>query len=100
MENNIHFIGAEPLDAEILRKIKEHGYTDKDLLGFYFVRVIPQWKRQGRNFKNIEKDFKEYIARTSHNCGIKTAFTYHEFLVWYQKNQGTKSDFNPIDEEN
>ena len=41
--NGVDFVGGEPTDFDILDKFKAEGLTVKDLMGFYFLRKIPQW---------------------------------------------------------
>jgi hypothetical protein len=39
---------GEADDAEIRRRVLAAGYSDADLLGFYTLRMIPQWSRERR----------------------------------------------------
>lgn len=40
-------VGGEPSDADVRRIAATHGVSKVDLLGFYVLRVVPQWQSQG-----------------------------------------------------
>ena len=42
------FSGGEPTDADVLRTVKATGMSATDLFGFYVLRQIEQWEREGR----------------------------------------------------
>ncbi len=44
----IPFYGGEPADADVLRGTLAQGYAARDLIGFYLVRMIPVWARNGK----------------------------------------------------
>lgn len=39
-------VGGEPSDADVRRSAAARGVSDEDLLGFYVLRVVPQWQSQ------------------------------------------------------
>lgn len=39
-------IGGEPSDSDVRRIVARRGISDEDLLGFYVLRVVPQWLSQ------------------------------------------------------
>lgn len=45
-------IGGEPSDADVRRIAATSGVSDEDLLGFYVLRVVPQWMSQ-REFDDL-----------------------------------------------
>lgn len=45
-------IGGEPSDADVRRIAATRGVSDEDLLGFYVLRVVPQWLSQ-REFDDL-----------------------------------------------
>ena len=59
---------GEPKEKTIALKLEEAGFSRQDLVGFYLVRIIPQWRRRGTlrkpklrsklktNSRNIEKE--------------------------------------------
>ena len=46
-------VGGEPSDADVRRIAATRGVSDEDLLGFYVLRVIPQWLSQ-REFDDLK----------------------------------------------
>jgi hypothetical protein len=46
-------LGGEPQDADVHRSAADLGVTDEDLLGFYVLRVVPQWVSQ-KEFDDLE----------------------------------------------
>jgi len=45
-------VGGEPSDADVRRIAATRGVSDEDLLGFYVLRVVPQWLSQ-REFDDL-----------------------------------------------
>lgn len=52
-EKKIPFFAGEPDDKDILQGLKDKGFTELDLIGFYTVRQIPQWVREKEDKKGI-----------------------------------------------
>ena len=48
IENRIPFSGGEPSDSIILAGMKDKGYSAKDVIAFYLLLAIPQWRREGK----------------------------------------------------
>lgn len=100
-EKKSNFISGEPTDTELLKSIQEYGYTTRDLVGFYFVRKIPQWKRQ----KNInQSDFLKLalpqLERYRKRIDPQTQFAFSDFESWYTEKMSTPKnymDFNNND---
>ena len=40
--------GGEPDDGELLVRVLQRGHSHEDLLGFYTLRLVPQWIREER----------------------------------------------------
>lgn len=77
------FISGEPLDSEIREKLVTKGYLEQDLLGFYMVRKIPQYKREGNSAPLDEKLIGPRLEKYKKNMGASVQFGYREFLKWY-----------------
>jgi len=45
-------VGGEPSDSDVRRIAATRGVSDEDLLGFYVLRVVPQWLSQ-REFDDL-----------------------------------------------
>lgn len=48
-------LGGEPSDADVRRVVTGLGVADEDLLGFYVLRVVPQWVSQ-KKFDDLTND--------------------------------------------
>jgi len=89
----ILFVGGEPDDIYVLEEIKKVGYTTNDLLGFYFVRQIPQFRRgKSLESKSAQKIFEEYLRSARHSLQLPSdhRFSYLEFVKWYKENNKKK----------
>ncbi len=53
VEAGSKLLGGEPDDADVRRMTSRLGVTDQDLLGFYVLRVVPQWLSQ-KKFDDLE----------------------------------------------
>jgi hypothetical protein len=89
---------GEPSEAEILNTIKAHGYSIQDLLGFYIVRQIPSWKREGLFHGNgIKKLIEARLVSYRRDLGLTEKFDYRDFETWYRKNMQNPADFATIE---
>lgn len=88
----IPFVGGEPSDKNIYNEVKTKGYTANDLLGFYTLRQIPQWKRLSKLQNNLQHQINQYINYEAKNMSVNTHFNYLEFERWYKLKSG--KDFN------
>jgi hypothetical protein len=96
------FAGAEPEDTELLSRVTALGYTREDLLGFFFLRQIPQMLRDGTLAKEgPEKSYDELMEIDRRSLGLSPgdAPTYARFLAWYRGKMGTDPDLAPRDYE-
>jgi hypothetical protein len=60
---NSKLLGGEPEDEDVRRIATRLGVDDQDLLGFYVLRVVPQWVSQ-KKFDNLEsRDASDLINR-------------------------------------
>ena len=88
-KQNIPFIGAEPDESEIEAEVVKAGYTKQDLLLFYFVRQIPEFRREHKlknsNIESLSEDFMQYWTKA---LNVSQMPTYQSFLSWYQEKNG------------
>jgi hypothetical protein len=97
LKKNRAVISGEPSSSEILSAIEAAGFQDVDLLGFYIVRAIPQWKRQGTFKTNIESaKFEEQIQRFRHRLSISSDFSFSDFEKWYKDRMKTSASYRSI----
>lgn len=101
LEHGIPFIGAEPTDREVFEEVKRNGYTLNDFLSFYFVRQIPQFRRQGVMETKVINLFNEFMLEIHKELGLfnYAEFGFSDFLKWYSEKNGEKFDPEKIDTE-
>lgn len=89
-DTKIPFVGGEPSDLFILKRIEAQKYSVNDLLSFNFVRRMPQINRSGElNAKSVESSYNEYIKAKAQTLEYKgPTYTFQEFKKWYRDKQG------------
>lgn len=93
VKNGVPFFGGEPNDKEIYSSIKKQGYEAIDLIGFNFVRRLPQLRRQGKvkDMRNLQSEFEWYAESKALDFGIENfSFSFKDFEKWYRLKQGKK----------
>lgn len=102
-ERGIPFIGGEPDERTLVVAARNHGFTAEDLLGFYFVRQVPQLRRDSAlEEKGLEASFRVVIAAMAKRAGLDDAgahFSLDQFRDWYQNKQGKTFDAAAMDDE-
>lgn len=84
LETKTHFLSGEPTDRDVTKFVVESGYDKADLIGFYLLRKIPQWKRQNKNNKaEIENLATEQLERYRNRIDPNISFSMKEFKAWY-----------------
>ena len=85
-EKHIPFVGGEPDHKDIYLNLRQKGYSDIDVVGFYLVLQIPQWVREKENKDNLlERKAPSFIA---HYCKIFSSVTcprLEKIKQWYFK---------------
>lgn len=102
LKRNIMFTGGEPSETQILSAVTSQGYSAADLLNFYFVRQIPQLKRDQTPKKvTIQVAFLDFMRRVAPQLGIpKTEIpTLSEFKNWYREKNKRNFSLSNIDSE-
>lgn len=93
-EGGTAFLSGEPTEQEIAKIITEQGYDKKDLVGFYLVRKVPQWKRQKKLKRTeIEKLAAEQFERYRKRIDPKLDFTFEDFKRWYSSKMSKPKDY-------
>lgn len=90
----VPFIGGEPGDGVVVQSLLDQGYSYQDLLGFYFLRQVPQYLRAGR-LGDEEEQFAGFISSLREEMKVPASleFSYSDFLGWYQERN--LEPFNP-----
>lgn len=91
LAQDVPFIGGEPTDQEIRDGVVSGAIEPRDLLYYFVVRQIPQWKRTG---EDQEQSFEELFTRCVdrdrrtldlHDVELADPAT---FAAWYEARNG------------
>ena len=104
----IPFRGAEPLDTDVIMETRAAGLSDRDLLGFYMLRQLPQMQRGGAyddlsdpRMEGVVADIAPYFADELGLAATEAEAldTMPEFAAWYADFNGEDfvSGFEPPD---
>lgn len=92
LQKKIPFRGIEPSDEEIYQALLKEKFTADDLIHYYFLRQVPQWKKAGTlNISAIKQTYKNFATGVAQKINVATVPTYMDFLKWYK--QKNKEDF-------
>ncbi len=95
--NGTPVIGGEPSDQDVYKALVSKGYSANDMIGFYFVRRIPQIRRSGevKDMASLERSFTNYSKAKARDVGIQNfKFSFEEFKDWYSTKQGKELGIN------
>lgn len=91
------YITGEPRNQQIKDEIVKEGYSAEDLLGFYLVRQIPQYRRQGDfDRKNFADRAEKQLRGFQYQLGTDLKFGFKEFDAWYSKHMTTPKSYLDI----
>jgi hypothetical protein len=91
---NATLLGGEPDETQVMERAAQFGVTRQDLVGFYTLRVVPQWLRDGSASAPMDPRLVPLIERQL--ARIKTMLgevdtgmsTYTEWAAWYRRTNG------------
>jgi hypothetical protein len=97
------FIGGEPDERAVAQALMLRGFTAEDVLGFYFVRQVPTFQRDGTLAeKGLDASFSMLTLIKGKQAGLEGAsasFSLDRFREWYAKQQGKPFDLETMDSE-
>ena len=99
-EKKIPFYAGEPDHQDIYKGLKEQGYSDLDVIGFYAIRQIPQWRRQHEEESNLLQ--KNIPGFANHYCkvfSVSKCPSLRDIQSWYQEKMGQKLTSHVSNEE-
>lgn len=96
-EAKIPFAGGEPRDEQVIPAMAKLGYDRRDLFNFYFVRRIPQYRREGRLGEPLAALHADYLK--SYPLFHGDGFTYEGFEAWYRERNGKKFALAAFDDD-
>ena len=91
------FSGGEPVDADVLRIVEAKGVSAEDLFGFYVLRQIEQWEREGKisnpTDPAIDKLIRDFAAGFQSSAGVSAqalsaVSTFEGWRAWYNSVNG------------
>ena len=89
-QQSARLFGGEPDDAEVKKLVANYGVNDRDLLGFYVLRTLPQWIGE-REIKDpadprLSSLVETALARQRDILKVpaSTLRGYAEWAAWYQ----------------
>lgn len=97
----IPFIGGEPEEEEVIREAREAGFSARDMAGFYFVRRIPQFVRDGSvGSASLGELYDAFVPWMRQELNLEPEdFGFREFLAWYENANGKTLDLQTFDSE-
>ena len=91
MQAGIPYIGGEPDDAQIVAQMAKKGYSDKDVMAFYLLRMMPHWVENHEispeNFDAKAQDYlntQAYYLDNNIPIPVEKRLTVAEFKAWYE----------------
>ena len=96
--NHFSFIGGEPDHSVIFKKCIELGYSSEDVLGFYLIRQVPQWRREGKLSQPFERLAEELIKIYQKQLKLPQ-YTTNSFYTWHLEKFKCFFDIEKINEE-
>jgi hypothetical protein len=95
---NVDYISGEPGEKIIKNQILKEGYSVKDLLGFYLVRQIPQFKRhQDFDLKRFPEKAERTLQNFRRQLSTDEKFEFSDFKSWYSLHMSKPTDFTQVE---
>ncbi len=98
----IPFFGGEPSEEEIRDSVVVDGMELRDLVYFYVVRQVPQWKRTGEDQEfSFEELFSKALAHYRRALSLEddTLDDPRAFEAWYRDRNGRPFRYEEITTE-
>ncbi len=93
-QRGLSMISGEPPEDEIAKKIEAANFTKADLVGFYLLRIIPQWKRRGEfEPTKIEEMISDQLSKYRKRVSLQEPFTIDDFKSWYRAKMGEQKPY-------
>lgn len=99
-ERKIPFFAGEPDHLDIYKGLKSDGFSDEDIISFYFARQIPQWIRQKEDAKTLlNKKGPGFLKYYCDRFLISSCPSVDQVKVWYKSKIGKQLDANVSNED-
>lgn len=84
VERGIPVMPAEPTDMDIFNGLKVHGVSPDDLVYFYLVRQIPQWRAQKLIDQSFKQKAEEFMDHYYEVIGMPKRSSFAAFEKWFR----------------
>jgi len=99
-KSGIPFAYAEPSPAQIRDRLRERGYDAHDLIFFYGLRQIPQWKRAGTiGEKALREKLTSALPAFARELETREALTLADFEALHRTRLGKPFRAEAVDTE-
>lgn len=97
------YMGGEPDEPAVAAAVLAQGFKAEDLLGFYMVRQIPQYRSEGtlakRGLDGSFLDVMQWMGREAGLQEVASRLSLAWFRDWYREHQGHAFDADTMDPE-
>lgn len=100
IQNQIPFIGGEPSEETIHTFMAAEGYSARDLMAFYALRLIPQYRQLGKTIDEIFPQIAGDVDFSFNNVTENETLKLDELAAWYNQHRGSSGDLWTINTEN
>ena len=88
-EKKIPFFGTESDPTEIYRSLRNRGYNDVDIVGFYVVQQIPRWVLQNENkIGLLDRLAPAFIFQNCKSFASLTCPNLSDIRNWFKLKEG------------
>lgn len=90
IRENAKLWGGEPSDADLKARVLAGGFSVHDVLGYYVLRVVPQWIREGQIANGGDPRLRELVEqellRQRGSLGLSPAILpdFESWTAWYR----------------
>jgi hypothetical protein len=100
-ERGAGFTGGEPADSDVVAYARTKGLNASDVFAFYVLRLVEQWRREGRLTGPADPALggliAEFAAQFTQQAGVAPAeiasvSTSEGFKTWYRAQNGVAFD--------
>ena len=99
-EKNIPFFGGGLEHSDVYLGLKEHNYSDEDILAFYVVRQIPQWILERESVEGLlERKVPPFLEHYCKALKSLSCPTLTDIKRWYVSTTGRELSAQVSSEE-
>jgi hypothetical protein len=94
-QSHIPFVGGEPSHAALVASLEREGYSVKDIMAFYLLRMISQERREGNPMDeaHFAESAAHYLQQDFSYIPQQERLTTDEFEAWYDAHKADAKHF-------